>query len=49
MARANNGWKQKRKTNRFLEKENFYIFTEGTETEPNYFDSFKKITNFFKK
>ena len=43
MARANNGWKQKRKTNRFVEKENFYIFTEGTETEPNYFDSFKKI------
>ena len=39
-----NGWKKSRKVGtRELPGDYIYIFTEGEQTEPNYFKSFKKI------
>ena len=36
-------WKEKRVINYLPEKEYFYLFSEGTKTEPNYFSRFKQI------
>lgn len=36
-------WKKKRKINYLPEKTYFYLFSEGTKTEPYYFTGFKKL------
>ena len=43
MTNVNNMWKKRRRIEYLQKRESFYIFTEGQQTEPNYFQAFKKI------